>query len=143
MRVEDGVYNILLVEDNPVDIDLTRRALQKSDLTIHLDIARDGEEAIGFVHQWDGGSSPPIFILLDLKLPKVEGLDVLKRLKGHVAYRIIPVIVLTSSNESKDIRNAYESGANSYILKSINYDEFTSAIFLIVRYWCTLNIHPE
>ncbi len=135
--------HILLVEDNVLDADLIKRALQKVETSIHLEIASDGEEAIAYLHKWEKGTPTPIVILLDLKLPKISGLDVLKQLKTHPKFRLLPVVVLTSSNEMLDIQQAYDLGANSYILKAIDYDQFSSAISLIHRYWCGLNVHPE
>lgn len=135
--------HILLVEDNLLDADLIKRALQKVEASINLEIASDGEEAISYLDKWEQGIPTPIVILLDLKLPKISGLDVLKRLKTHPKYKLLPVVVLTSSNELLDIQQAYDLGANSYILKAIDYDQFSSAISLIHRYWCGLNVHPE
>lgn len=135
--------HILLVEDNVLDADLIKRALQKVEAGIHLEIASDGEEAIHYLEKWEKGVPVPIVILLDLKLPKISGLDVLKQLKTHPKYKLLPVVVLTSSNEMLDIQKAYDLGANSYILKAIDYDQFSNAISLIHRYWCGLNVHPE
>ncbi len=143
MPYENISCNILLVEDSKTDIDLIQRAIQKKDSRVHLDIARDGQEALAYLKQWEQGSPTPLIILLDLKLPKVDGLDVLLRLKTHSRYRIIPVIVLTSSSDAKDILQAYKLGTNSYILKTADYNEFAKAILLIHRYWCELNIYPE
>ncbi len=134
---------ILLVEDNILDADLIKHALQKVEASIHLEIASDGEEAIAFLDKWEKGTPTPIVILLDLKLPKISGLDVLKQLKTHPSYKILPVVVLTSSGEQLDIQQAYDLGANSYILKAIDYDQLAYAIELIHRYWCGLNVHPE
>jgi CheY-like chemotaxis protein len=135
--------HILLIEDNVLDADLIKRALQKVEASIHLEIASDGEEAIEYLDKWEKGTPTPIVILLDLKLPKISGLDVLKQLKTHPKYKLLPVVVLTSSNEMLDIQQAYTLGANSYILKAIDYDQFSEAISLIHRYWCGLNVHPE
>jgi CheY-like chemotaxis protein len=135
--------HILLVEDNVLDADLIKRALQKVQSSIHLEIASDGEEATTYLEKWEKGTPTPILILLDLKLPKISGLDVLKQLKTHPKYKLLPVVVLTSSNEMLDIQQAYTLGANSYILKAIDYDQFAYAIGLIHRYWCGLNVHPE
>ncbi len=135
--------HILLVEDNVLDADLIKRALQKVESSINLEIASDGEEAVKYLEKWEKGIPAPIVILLDLKLPKISGLDVLKLLKTHPKYKLLPVVVLTSSNEMPDIQQAYDLGANSYILKAIDYDQFSSAISLIHRYWCGLNVHPE
>lgn len=135
--------HILLIEDNPLDADLIKRAIQKAEPGIVLEIASDGEEALSYLDKWEKGRPTPTVILLDLKLPKVSGLDVLHRLKTHPVYKLLPVVVLTSSNEVFDIRQAYTLGANSYILKAIDYDQFSNAIGLIHRYWCGLNIYPE
>jgi CheY-like chemotaxis protein len=135
--------HILLVEDNSLDADLIKRAMLKVETSVNLEIASDGEEAIQYLDRWDKGTPTPIVILLDLKLPKISGLEVLKRLKSHPKYKLLPVVVLTSSNELIDIQQAYELGANSYILKAIDYDQFAYAIGLIHRYWCGLNVHPE
>jgi CheY-like chemotaxis protein len=134
---------ILLVEDNLLDADLVRLAVQKTEAPVSFNVAQDGEEALADLKRWETGSPVPILILLDLKLPGVSGLEVLKKIKTHPRYRILPVVVLTSSNDAGDIRQAYELGANSYILKSIDYDQFASAVVLIHRYWCGLNVHPE
>ena len=143
MPYENISCNILLVEDSKTDIDLIQRAIQKKDSRVHLDIARDGQEALAYLKQWEQGSPIPLIILLDLKLPKVGGLDVLLTLKAHPRYKIIPVIVLTSSSDASDILQAYKLGTNSYILKAAGYNEFAKAILMIHRYWCELNIYPE
>jgi len=134
---------ILLVEDNDLDADLIRHALQKAEVIVNLDVARDGEEALLFLKRWEEGAPIPIVILLDLKLPKMGGFEVLSALKAHPRYKVLPVVMLTSSSLSNDIQKAYELGANSYIVKSIDYDQFASAAILIHRYWCRLNVHPE
>jgi CheY-like chemotaxis protein len=140
---ERSVSQILLIEDNPLDIDLIRHALQKDEGSVSLSIARDGEEALEYLKQWDEGLTTPIVILLDLNLPKIGGFEVLKKIKTHLRYKILPVVVLTSSNNMGDIQKAYRLGANSYIIKSIDYDQLANAVNLIHRYWCELNIHPE
>jgi len=134
---------VLLVEDNVLDADLIRHAIQKKEASVNLDVARDGEEALSFLKRWEEGNPTPIVILLDLKLPKVSGLEVLNAIKAHPRYKVLPIVILTSSNLSDDIQKAYELGANSYILKSIDYDQFANAVSLIHRYWCGLNVHPE
>lgn len=135
--------HILLVEDNPVDADLAKRAFTKGGTPIAFEVARDGEEALKFIPKWDDGAALPTFILLDLKLPKVDGLQVLRELKGHEKYRIVPVIVLTSSSEERDLQMAYELGANSYIVKEIDYDKFSKTAAEIRSYWCHLNVAPQ
>jgi CheY-like chemotaxis protein len=135
--------NILLVEDNKTDIDLIQRAIQKKDSSVQFHIAQDGEQALAHLKKWEQGHPTPLIILLDLNLPGLDGLEVLRTLKAHPHYRVLPVIVLTSSTDTSTIKQAYVLGANSYILKAVDYDEFASAIVLIHRYWCELNIYPE
>ncbi|GAB4490948.1 MAG: response regulator [Anaerolineales bacterium] len=132
-----------LVEDNRADADLIRRVLLKNDPAMRIEIARDGEEALTRLRDWDGQFPRPMIVLLDLKLPKINGLQVLQAIKQDEHLRILPVIVLTSSNQTDDIHQAYRWGANSYIVKAIDFDEFSSAINTIYRYWCQLNVHPE
>ena len=132
-------HPILLVEDNPVDIDLTLRAFKKSNLTNPIQMARDGAEAIAYIEKWEGGKQIPLVILLDLKLPKVDGLQVLKTLKIHPEYKTIPVVVLTSSSDNNDIKKAYRLGANSYIVKPVNFDKFVEVASQIESYWNVLN----
>jgi hypothetical protein len=131
---------ILLIEDNPVDIDLTLRAFKKQNLTNPIEIARDGEEAINLIGKWKEGKSKPVVILLDLKLPKFNGLEVLKVIKTHPVFKTIPVVVLTSSAEDSDINTAYELGANSYIVKPVEFDKFIDVAAQIELYWTVLNI---
>lgn len=130
---------ILLIEDNPVDIDLTLRAFKKKNLTNPIIIARDGEEAINQIQLWEKGNSIPIVILLDLKLPKFSGLEVLKEIKSHPEFKTIPIVVLTSSNEDSDIEKAYKLGANSYIVKPVEFDKFVEVAAQIELYWNVLN----
>lgn len=130
---------ILLVEDNPVDVDLTLRAFKSKNLTNNIRIARDGEAAIEFVEKWDAGEQLPVVILLDLKLPKVDGLDVLKIIKSNKKYSHIPIVVLTSSSNSIDIETAYKLGANSYIVKPVSFENFIEVAAQIEVYWTVLN----
>ncbi len=131
---------ILLVEDNPMDIDLTLRAFARLKIPYQIQIARDGESALAFIENWDRGEIIPLMILLDLKLPKVDGLEVLKTLKLHQAYRKIPIVILTSSSDTGDISHAYEFGANSYIIKPVDFNRFMEVTAQINNYWCMLNI---
>jgi len=131
---------ILLVEDNPMDVDLTLRAFAKRQLTNPIEVARDGEEALAWVSRWEAGESKPVVILLDLKLPKVNGLEVLKELKSHDSLNTIPIVVLTSSSEDGDIQEAYRLGANSYIIKPVNFDKFMDVAKQIELYWTVLNL---
>ncbi|MBS0298323.1 MAG: response regulator [Proteobacteria bacterium] len=130
---------ILLVEDNPLDVDLTLRAFQRRKLVNPILVARDGEEALAWVPRWEAGETQPAVILLDLKLPKVDGLTVLRTLKAHAALRRIPVVVLTTSREDRDIQAAYDLGVNSYIVKPVDFDDFMDVAQQIELYWCVLN----
>ena len=133
---------ILLIEDNPVDIDLTCRAFARSHLHNPISIARDGEEAIGLIDRWEAGETPPSLILLDINLPRVNGIEVLRHLKAHPKYRRIPVVVLSSSSEDRDLHDAYGLGVNSFIVKPVDFDRFVEAAGQIERYWCELNQRP-
>ena len=135
--------SILLVEDNPVDIDLTRRAFAKRKLVNPLEVVRDGEEALVRMAGWEAGAPPPLVILLDLKLPKVDGLEVLRCIKAHPQFRAIPVVVLTTSAEDRDVRDAYQLGANSYIVKPVDFDKFLEVARQVELYWCALNMPPR
>jgi CheY-like chemotaxis protein len=134
---------ILLVEDNPVDVDLTLRAFASRKLSNTVHVARDGEEALAWLPRWEAGEPVPAVILLDLKMPRVSGLEVLRALKSHPQFRAIPVVVLTSSSEDADVRTAYELGANSYIVKPVNFDKFMDVAAQIELYWCVLNKVPR
>ena len=134
---------ILLVEDNPMDLDLTLRAFNKKRLTNHVQVARDGEEALGFMARWEAGEQVPAVILLDINLPKINGLEVLRQLKAHERYRRIPVVILTSSREDKDLKTAYDLGVNSYIEKPVNFSKFMEVAEQIELYWCVLNERPD
>ncbi len=133
---------ILLVEDNPMDLDLTLRAFSKKKFTNHVQVARDGEEALAFIPRWEAGEALPAVILLDINLPKVNGLEVLRQLKAHERFRRIPVVVLTSSREDKDLKTAYDLGVNSYIEKPVSFSKFMEVAEHIELYWCVLNERP-
>ena len=130
---------ILLVEDNPVDVDLTLRAFAKHKLVNPVHVARDGEEALAWIPRWEAGEPLPAVILLDLKLPRVDGLEVLRQFKAHPTLCVIPVVVLTTSRESRDIQTAYLRGANSYIVKPVNFENFVDVAAQIELYWAVLN----
>ena len=131
---------ILLVEDRLIDIDLTRRALERRQVLNPLQVARDGEEAIAFFDRWEAGEPLPICILLDLRMPKMNGLEVLRRLKSHPKFSTIPVVVLTTSSEDSDIEESYKLGCNSYIVKPVDFDKFVDVAAKIEVYWCALNM---
>jgi len=134
---------ILLVEDNPMDVDLTRRAFARRKVPHHIEVARDGEEALAFIPRWESNDPLPILILLDLKLPRVDGLEVLRKLKSHPQFHVIPVVILSTSTEDNDIQLAYKEGANSYIVKPVDFDQFMQIVEYIQIYWCSLNIAPS
>lgn len=145
---ESNVVEILLVEDTPQDVELAVRALKKAKLSNHIHVARDGAEALEFIF-CEGAYADrkieqgPKVILLDLKLPKVDGLEVLRRIKGDPRTKAIPVVVLTSSKEQKDVVESYELGVNSYIVKPVNFEGFAAAVQELGMYWLLLNQPPK
>jgi CheY-like chemotaxis protein len=144
VQVEDKTLRpILLVEDRPTDLDLTIRSFSKKKLLNPIQVARDGEEAIAYIDRWEAGEPVPVFILLDLGLPKVSGLEVLRRLRERPISAQVPVIVLTSSAEDKDIQVAYRLGCNSYIVKPVEFEKFMEIASQIEVYWCALNTAPR
>ena len=134
---------ILIVEDRLIDLDLTKRALAKRRLLNPIQEARDGEQALDYIQRWEAGEEQPVFILLDLGLPKVSGLEVLRQLKTNPSSSSIPVIVLTTSGEDSDIKEAYKLGCNSYIVKPVEFDKFMEVATQIEVYWSLLNTHPS
>jgi CheY-like chemotaxis protein len=130
---------ILLVEDNPMDVDLTLRAFKRRRVTNTILVARDGEEALAWLPRWESGEPWPAVVLLDLKLPKVDGLEVLRQLKQHPRLRVIPVVVLTTSSDSADLQAAYQLGANSYIVKPVDFEKFMDVSEQIELYWTVIN----
>ena len=139
MKTCDQNHPILLVEDNPLDLDLTLRAFAQQNITNQILVARDGEEVLAYIPKWDVGDPVPVVILLDLKLPKVNGLEVLEIIKSHPKYKTIPIVVLTSSDESSDVKKAYLLGANSYIVKPVDFEKFMEVAKHIKLYWTVLN----
>ncbi len=134
---------ILLVEDNPMDVDLTRRAFARRKLVNPFEVLRDGEEALTYVRHWEADMPLPVVILLDLKLPKVDGLEVLRQIKVHPQFCTVPVVILTTSAEDHDVRTAYQLGANSYIVKPVDFDKFIEVTEQIELYWSVLNRPPR
>lgn len=138
---------ILLVEDNPDDITLTERALKKSHILNKLIVAKDGVEALDYLFgtgSWAGRdmNNMPEIVLLDLKLPKIDGLEVLKRIRANAQTKLLPVVILTSSKEEKDLIDGYSMGANSYIRKPVNFNQFADAVRQLGLYWLVLNERP-
>jgi CheY-like chemotaxis protein len=137
----------MLVEDNPDDVELTVRALRKSNFTNPIRVLRDGAEALDYLfgHSVDGSPNMamvPVVMLLDLKLPKVGGTEVLQRVKADPRTKNIPVVVLTSSREDRDLEETYRLGANSYIVKPVDFAQFDCAVNQIGMYWLLINQHP-
>jgi two-component system, response regulator len=144
---EHTPVEILLVEDNPQDLELAKRALRKANLANCIHVARDGEEALDFIfcegsHAARRIEDTPKVILLDLKLPKVDGLEVLKRIKADPRTQSIPVVMLTSSKEQNDVVESYRLGVNSYIVKPVNFESFAEAVRQLGMYWLLLNQPP-
>lgn len=139
--------NILLVEDNPSDIGLTRRAFETNRIHNELVVVEDGQEALDYLfcegaHSGRAGDDPPVLVLLDLKLPKVEGLEVLRRMRDDPRTRRIPVVILTSSAEEHDIASGYDLGTNSYIRKPVDFQSFVEIIRQLGMYWLVVNERP-
>ena len=144
----DHAVEILLVEDNPNDLELALHSLKQHNLANHVQVARDGAEALDFIF----GTGPyagrrlhdgPMVVLLDLKLPLVDGLEVLRRVKSDPLTRGLPVVVLTSSSEERDVVESYQLGVNSYIVKPVDFEQFTEAVRQLGLYWVLLNEPPR
>ena len=138
---------ILLVEDKSDDVALAERALKKANIVVTLVVVRDGADALDYVFATGAyaGRDPsltPQVILLDLKLPKISGLEVLKRLRADERTRLLPVVVLTSSKEERDLVESYKFGANSYVRKPVNFEQFADAVRQLGQYWLVLNEPP-
>jgi two-component system, response regulator len=138
------LLDILLVEDNPQDLELALLALRQANPLLHIHVARDGAEAMDYIfcegpHATRPISETPRVILLDLKLPKIDGLEVLKRIKSDPRTSAIPVVVLTSSSEQRDLVESYKLGVNSYIVKPVNFERYTEAVRDLGLYWTVLN----
>ena len=138
--MNNNAFEILLVEDSPEDAELTIRTLHKSHLANHLMHVEDGQEALDFL--FDEKNRMPKLVLLDLKMPKVDGMEVLRRIKADDVKKVIPVVVLTSSKEEIDIVESYKLGVNAYIVKPVDFDQFTKAITELGLFWLILNQPP-
>jgi two-component system response regulator len=131
---------ILLVEDNPDDIELTLRALKRNHVANEIEVARDGEQALQYLK--DPETPLPKLVLLDLKLPKINGIEVLKVLRADEDLKLLPVVVLTSSNEERDLAESYSNGANSYVRKPVDFEQFMDSVKHLGLYWLLLNEPP-
>jgi CheY-like chemotaxis protein len=142
-----GNRAILLIEDNPSDIELTKRALKRGHIASEIIVAEDGEEALDYLfgtgrHAGHDPPELPAIVLLDLKLPKISGLEVLRRIRAHVRTRRLPVIILTTSREDEDLGACYDHGANSYVVKPVDFSRFQRAIEQLGSYWLVINEAP-
>jgi two-component system response regulator len=145
-EMTENLIEILLVEDNPSDVALALHAFKKSNLTNRIHVVRDGAEALDFIFRTgqyeDRANGTPKVVLLDLKLPKIDGLEVLHRLRADPRTRALPVVVLTSSREERDIVESYALGVNSYIVKPVDFEQFTETVRQLGFYWALLNQPP-
>ena len=139
----NGLKSILLAEDNPRDVELTLTALAESNLANEVVVARDGEEALDYLHRRGRfalrSEGNPAVILLDLKMPKVDGLEVLRRVRSEEAFKTIPVVMLTSSREERDLVDSYRLGASAYVVKPVGFDQFVDAVRQVGAFWAVLN----
>ena len=146
--MQKTMFEILLIEDNPFEAELAIRSLKKYNLANHLVHIDDGAEALDFIfsrgkYKTQSLEANPKLILLDIKLPKVDGIEVLRQIKANESTKLIPVVMLTSSKENIDIKTCYDLGANSYIVKPVNFDSFAKAVADLGLYWMVLNNSPE
>lgn len=141
------VHRILLVEDSPQDAELSIEALREYNLANEIDHVRDGEEALDYLHcrgRFEGrDSGRPAVVILDLKMPKVDGLEVLRQIRADAELRTMPVVVMTSSKEEQDIVRSYELGTNAYVVKPVNFKDFVDAVKLVGGFWALLNEPPR
>jgi len=146
--MEDKIVDILLIEDNPYEAELAIRSLRKYNFANNLHHIDDGAEALDYIFdrgKYDTGGikNNPKLILLDIKLPKVDGIEILRQLKANERTRTIPVVILTSSKENQDVKACYDLGANSYIVKPVDFDSFSKAVAELGMYWMLLNNPPD
>lgn len=136
---------ILLIEDNPDDEALTLRAISKNAIGNPVVVARDGVEAVDYLFgsDHDRGRALPAIVLLDLKLPRIDGLEVLRRIRADERTALLPVVILTTSSEPRDIEQAYQLGANSYIRKPVDYQQFVQTVAALASYWLSLNVPAQ
>jgi CheY-like chemotaxis protein len=142
----NSLHSVLLVEDNPNDVELTLSALKEAKLANEIVVTGDGEEALEYLMRrgrYAGRTTPnPAVILLDLKMPKIDGHEVLRRIRADPYLRLIPVVILTSSREEKDLYSSYDKGANSYVVKPVDFEEFIGGISKLGVFWAVLNEPP-
>jgi CheY-like chemotaxis protein len=142
----NSLHSLLLVEDNPNDVELTLSALKEARLANEIVVVNDGEQALDYLQRlgrYSGRSGPnPAVILLDLKMPKIDGHEVLRQIRANPDLRLIPVVVLTSSREEKDLYASYDKGANAYVVKPVDFEEFIGAISKLGVFWAVLNEPP-
>ena len=146
-QASENALEILLIEDNPSDVEMTLHAMRRNNLTNNIQVVRDGAEALEFIfctgaYAHRSITTGPKVVLLDLKLPLVDGLEVLRQMKSDERTQMIPVVVLTSSREDRDIVDSYKLGVNSYIVKPVDFDQFTEAVRVLGLYWSLLNQPP-
>src|SRR3984893_8345854 len=146
MNMLDNLGRILMVEDDPKDVELTLTALEDYNLTNEVVVTRDGEEALNYLYRRGSfkarGNENPAVLLLDLKLPKIDGLEVLQQMKSDEALKMIPVVVLTSSREERDMVASYKLGVNAYVVKPVDFHEFVNAIKELGMFWAIVNEPP-
>ncbi len=144
MIVQLTPLRLFLVEDNPADVDLTRLALEENRMSFHMEVANDGEEAIQYLERLsEPDATPPDLIILDLNVPKINGLEILKIIKNNKSTQLIPVIVLTTSSAHDDMINCYRNYANCYITKPLDFEEFIEVIREIKAFWLTIANLPN
>jgi CheY-like chemotaxis protein len=144
--MESSIKNILLVDDSPNDVTLVRSALENAHFGNDIVVAEDGEEALDFLYKRgkfeNHNSDVPVFILLDIKMPLMDGIEVLKVIRSDVKFNKVPIIMLTSSRDTNDLQSCYDNGANSFVVKPINISEFIGVVKELGQYWVVINERP-